>query len=157
MDATTRGGPVNPISPGQRKLLKVAVRKLDMAEPAYRDLLMRYGGCRSSKDLERDDFQKIIAQLEARGFRKEIKDGEGKAAHPTDSRRNVIRKTGECLRALKMPWRYADEIAKRMWKIQKLEWCTPQQIYHVNGELIRQLERRTERARQEREEASHAR
>ena len=53
---------------------------------------------------------------------------------PEDKRR-LIGKIGAVLADLKLPWSYADGISTKMFNIDKVEWCTPQQLYKVVAAL----------------------
>lgn len=51
------------------RLLHLARRQLDLDEATYRDLLERVAGVRSSRDLDREGFDVVMAELARLGFR----------------------------------------------------------------------------------------
>jgi hypothetical protein len=50
-------------------------------------------------------------------------------------RQRLMGKIGAVLADLHLPWNYADGIATRMFNINKVEWCSPQQLYRIVAAL----------------------
>ncbi|MBC2703982.1 phage protein GemA/Gp16 family protein [Desulfobacula sp.] len=52
-----------------------------------------------------------------------------------EDRRRLVGKIGAVLADLKLPWSYADGISTKMFNINKVEWCSPQQLYKIVAAL----------------------
>lgn len=58
-----------PISPGQKTLIKIGIKELNITEADYRDMLAeRYSGKRSCTDLTFSQAGHFIKELESKGF-----------------------------------------------------------------------------------------
>lgn len=63
-----QSGPAGAISASKIRLLKTAVRQLQIQEADYRAILQRIGGVNSSVDLTLDSFDAVMAELHRLGF-----------------------------------------------------------------------------------------
>lgn len=59
------------INANKIRLIKTAVRQLDMSDTDYRELLMRTAGVRSSTSVTLEAFDSVMAELHRLGFRYE--------------------------------------------------------------------------------------
>lgn len=66
----------------QKALLHVAKAHLGLSEDEYRALLCGAAGVESSRDLDPAGFEKVLARLEALGFRARRRYPTGRAARP---------------------------------------------------------------------------
>lgn len=57
------------LSQKQIAVLHVARRDLNLTDESYRDILMRIGGCESSRDLHPIAFERVMAYFAKLGFR----------------------------------------------------------------------------------------
>ena len=89
-----------------------------------------------------------LASCGSPAARGEIK-GRPKGSAATQAQ---IRKVGALLHQMRLPWSYADGIAKQMWHVDKLDWCTSLQLRGVITALEKEWAKR--RARELAEEAA---
>ncbi|MDW3715329.1 MULTISPECIES: gp16 family protein [unclassified Pseudomonas] len=117
-------------SPGLTKI-QIARRQLGMDDDTYRAMLKRTVGAESSKGLTPRQVGRVLAELERLGF-----EPTGKAKMPTDrqvaepppERKALVFKIGAQLASAGRPWAYADAIAQRMFQVDRVEWCEPDQL-----------------------------
>lgn len=70
------------ISPRQRKLLQVARRQIGLSDEAYYSALVRVAGVESSRDLDREGFDLMMALFEHLGFTPWKPQGKNFGARP---------------------------------------------------------------------------
>ncbi|PKN07602.1 MAG: regulatory protein GemA [Deltaproteobacteria bacterium HGW-Deltaproteobacteria-8] len=154
----------------------IAKAQLQLTDDAYRAVLARHG-VESSKELDTkglekllDHFAKLGWQAKAARTRKGDKHGApanlgrglGKGnAKPYD--RSALMTKIEALLAEKgteqgkhVPWDYAKAILKRMYKLDRLEWATPEQLRGVMVALMQGGRRKRRIMPPVPEEANHA-
>ncbi|MFA5712496.1 phage protein GemA/Gp16 family protein [Mycolicibacterium sp.] len=119
------------LAKSQIQVIHVAKAKCGMSEEDYRALLGSVGA-QSSKDLGRAQFDEIMRHFETLGFRST---GAARIRRVQESRRPLMEKIGALLTAQGLPWSYADGIAKRMFKVQRCEWCDPQRLLKIVAAL----------------------
>lgn len=121
--------------------IHVLARQLGLEDEAYRDMLAGLTGKRSAKDLDDRGRAKVLDHL-VRGA-------------PTYRPHNLrspnapaeLSKVEALLAEANRPWSYANSMAKRMWKVDRAEWCSPEQLRGLITALIvdaRRHGRRTE-------------
>lgn len=105
--------------------IHAAKRDLGMDEDTYRDMLFNVAGKRSAKDLDKEGVSKVLDHLRSIGATKigAKKPGQypGKP-HNFDSMPAMIDKIEALLADMKLPWSYADSIAKRQTGVEKIAW-----------------------------------
>jgi hypothetical protein len=57
----------------------------------------------------------------------------------------LLRKIEAFLADSRLPWAYADKIAAKICKVERVSWCTPDQMFEVTKALARQARRRGKR------------
>lgn len=124
-------------SPGLTKI-QIARRQLGMDDDTYRAMLKRTVGAESSKGLTPRQVGRVLAELERLGF-----EPTGKARMPADrqvaelppERNAMVRKIGAQLAEADRPWAYADAMAVQMFKVDRVEWCEPDQLRRLVAAL----------------------
>lgn len=122
----------------EKAVLHIAKQKLGMSEEAYRDMLGSVG-CTSSTELTQPTFEELMERLRAAGFESrggdhgKRKSGMHRAA--AASRDRMLSKIGAILADLGLPWSYADGTADRMFGVEKVRWCQPEQLHKVVAAL----------------------
>lgn len=120
----------------RRELAKIHVAKkqLGMDEDIYRGMLRAVAGAESAADLDVQGRRRVLGHLCSRGFDAK----PARKPYPgTPHNRNVperaplMRKLSAQLTEAKLPWAYADGIAKRVCKVDKVAFCNPDQLYKV--------------------------
>jgi len=135
----------------------IAKAQLKLEEDAYRAILARFGVA-SSAELDLAGLEKLIWHMEKLGWeakttRKRKRDKHGAPANlgrgygkgnvkPYD--RSLLMTKIEALLADKaagqgkhVPWDYAAAILKRMYKVDRLEWATAEQLKGVMVALMK--------------------
>ncbi len=154
-----------------KALIHVAKAQVSMTETEYRDLLGGLG-VTSCKDLDRPGFDQMMQHFEKLGFKARSREQgaasrdpgyaqatPGKAgrkrprvnvpdpgfalrATPGKGKERLMGKIRALVSDLKLSWSYADGVAKRMFKIQFVEWCDPEQLHKVVAALMYHQKRR---------------
>lgn len=138
--------------------IHVARSQLGMEEDTYRELLARvssaYGPeCRSAKDLDAEQLRAVLDEMRRLGA---ARPGAHKAGQYPGTPHNIdrlgpeIAKIEAQLADMKLPWSYADAIARRMYRIERVAWCRkPEQLVGVLAALHVEQEKRDLLARVE--------
>lgn len=124
------------ISKKQIALLHVAKTQLGLSDELYREMLGSVGVL-SSVQLTGKQYNEIMRRLEAGGFRASNRAPRTEAHVVTEERRRMVRKIDKLSEAMNLAPEYALGIARRMWGVEKLEWCTPLQLRGVVAALVK--------------------
>lgn len=113
--------------PNQAKI-HIARQQLSMDDAAYRALLARVAGVRSSTELGPRQVGAVLREFERLGFQPKPSAKTKGKPHNFAEQGAEITKIEALLADMKLPWSYADAIAKRMFKIERCAWLkTPKQ------------------------------
>jgi phage gp16-like protein len=116
----------------RRDLAKIHVAKKELAlsDEDYRALLWSVARVRSAGQLDSAGRHRVIEHMVSRGFKPRAKG----RTRPAASRELMVAK----IRALlindaggPLPDTYADAIARQMFKVERFEWCTPEQLHKI--------------------------
>jgi len=133
--------------------IHIAKKQLGMDDETYRDVLYDVAGVWSAADLDRRGRSAVIGRLKSLGFKSTYKKGRGyKSIHksakasgmhiPSSPERTpLLSKIGAILADLKLPWSYADSIAKHMYKVDKVRWLYPDQLRSVVVALVKRQQK----------------
>jgi phage gp16-like protein len=113
--------------------IHIARKQLGMDEDTYRAMLQSVGGVQSSKDLDDAGAVKVLAHLQRSGF-KPVK-RVGSVPRVAMSNQALMSKIEALLADGGKPWAYAHAMAKRMFGIEKLEWCNHDQLRRIVAAL----------------------
>jgi len=121
----------------QLSLIHIAKTQLGMDETTYRAMLASVG-VKSSKDLSNAQFDELMKRMDAGGFRVVHKSARKSGMHkkPPRDRKEIIGKIEAILAELELSWSYADGIARQMFGVEKLRFCSSDQTYKVMQALI---------------------
>lgn len=126
-------------APHMVKLVHVAKAAVRMGDEEYRALLERFGAA-SSKDrkLTLADYNEAMQVFASLGFeRRPAKRARKRPSTMGDpSRRPMFRKVEAILTEFRLPWDYADGIAKKVAGVDKVQWCNTRQLHSVLAALI---------------------
>lgn len=124
------------------RLIQIGKRQLDMAEEAYRTMLWTVARVHSSTELDHAGRQKVLAHLQACGFTPKARPGQQNrhtAERPrtfdSEDRRKQWRKVEALLTKARRPWAYAAGMAKRMFALDSLDFCTPEHLQKLIAAL----------------------
>lgn len=117
-------------------MIHIAKKYLGLDDDTYRDMLWTVARVRSSGELDHAGRANVLTHLKARGWKPK------RSGFKTEPPKNVkmssvalVSKIGALLTVLDKPWAYADGMAKKMFKVEKLTWCTPQQLHKMVAAL----------------------
>lgn len=137
-------------TPKQIKLIHVVKGALKLSDDDYRAVLAGYG-VDSSKDLDAVQAARMLADLEAKAAAAGVwKRGgapkrSGKKPHNLKtgrhSRQAQLQKIEALLTVGGKSWAYADALALRICKVEKLAWVPEGQLYKVITALRKQAQR----------------
>lgn len=140
---------MNQLAPNHRnsELAKIHIAKqqLGMDDEAYRAMLWACGRVRSSKDLDYAGRKRVLEHLEKCGFKSSAK----KATHPgrphnmnSAARGPQLSKIEALLADAGREWAYADGMAKRMFKVERVALCHEGQLQKLIAALVFDQKRR---------------
>lgn len=129
-----------PRNPSLAKI-HIAKKQLGLDDETYRAMLLQHGGVTSAKDLTPLGAAKVLHHLEKAGFKPKAAD-HGKHPKPAAGRAALVRKVEAQLADAGRPWDYVDAMAKRMFKVDKLDWLDEEQLGKVVAALAYDAKRR---------------
>lgn len=122
------------MSSGGKQKIQIARRELGLDDDVYRSILARVAGVRSSKELTPRQIGRVLEEFERLGWvpkpsSKAPAKRSGRAApKPSADREALVGKIEAQLAAAGRPWGYADGMARRMFKVERVEWCGVDQL-----------------------------
>ncbi len=122
--------------------IHIAKTQLALADDEYRNLLIQITGQTSSKDLTWQQRKALLDHFKKLGFRvKANKAGRTKPIVSPD-RASQINKIEAQLAEAGLPWSYADAMAKRICKVDSINFCLPEHLNKIIAALNYQAKRR---------------
>jgi phage gp16-like protein len=109
-------------------LSKIHIAKKDLAldEDTYRAMLQRVAGVSSAKDLSPLKTSAVLTELVRLGWKpKKSKVGRAEVA---PDREKLVSKIEAFLAEAGREWAYADGMALRMFKVERVEWLDARQL-----------------------------
>lgn len=131
------------MSAAARKI-QIGRRQLGMDDDTYRAMLMRTVGATTSKGLTPRQIGCVLAELERLGFQPTSprKAAAGRqTAEPAPERAALIGKIERQLAEAERTIAYADGMARRMFKVERVEWCDPDQLRRLVAALAYDAQR----------------
>ncbi len=123
-------------TPKETKLIHTAKRALQMDDDTYRALLQRIAGVESSKNLTPLGVARLIREFERLGFTAAPAKSAGrKTPSVTVDRQALIGKINALLADAVRPWAYADAMAQRMFRVDRVDWLDPEQTQKLVAAL----------------------
>lgn len=102
--------------------IHIAKKQLEMTENSYRKLLHSHGG-NSCTELSTQQLDAVMKTLIQKGFQVRNPKTHGKPKNFSHkSMPKMITKIEALLADMKLPWSYADSIAKQMFGIERMAW-----------------------------------
>lgn len=114
--------------------IHIAKQQLGMDDATYRAILQSITGVRSSKDLDDAGYDKVMAHFERCGFQPKPAP-RGSRPTPPQNKVALLRKIEKQLDAAERQMTYADGIAKRMFGIEKVDWCGREALQKIVAAL----------------------
>lgn len=123
-------------------VIHVGKKELGLDDDTYRDMLEHVTGKRSAKDLKIVELNKVIRELENKGFKHESKRSFGTKPDVASPKEPLIGKIEALLADKKLHWNYAVGMAKKMFGKEKLEFCTKSELHRIAAALEYDAKRR---------------
>lgn len=126
-------------------LIHVARQKLGMDDDTYRAMLWAVARVKSSTELDFAGRKKVLDHMKASGFKVVVKRaGTSARPRPAADKVALVAKIRALLIACgNKPDAYADGMSRHMFKVDRFEWCTPQQLGKIIAALSYQQQRAT--------------
>lgn len=123
-----------------QQLSKIHIAKKDLAldDDTYRALLTRVTGMSSAKVLNPLQVAAVLREFERLGWKP--KQGRAKPK-PAADRAKLVGKIEAQLADAGRPWEYGDGLAKRLYKVERLEWLDAVQLRGVVTALAKDAKR----------------
>ncbi len=137
----------------RRELAQIHIAKsqIGMTDDGYRDMLWTVARVRSAADLDWAGRKAVLDHLKACGFKARAP----KATRPTGwewvnraaaDRQAMLRKIAVMLKAAGRDKAYVDAIARRMFSVDLVEFCKPDQLHRIVSSLEFDRRRREAKA-----------
>lgn len=111
-----------PITKATLSKIHIAKQQLGMEDDIYRGLLARIAGVQSSKALNSKQAGNVLREFERLGFQpKPSAKAKGKPKN-FDQMPARITKIEALLADMRLPWAYADALARQMFKVERVAW-----------------------------------
>lgn len=107
--------------------IHIAKAQLGLDDETYRALLARVAGVRSAKDLTKRQMGLVLSEFERLGWTPKVSAKRTKPS-PSAERAALVGKIEAQLAEAGRPWTYADGMARRMYKVDRVEWCDTAQL-----------------------------
>ena len=133
-------------------VIHILKKQLGMDDSTYRQMLFMLTRKESSAELDDAERQTVIKHLESRGGvttaaqRRSAKSDHGKKPFVSAEKQGLVDKIGALLADGARPWNYARSMAKRMFKVDQLEWATAAQLHSLVAALEYDKRRRAKRS-----------
>jgi phage gp16-like protein len=138
------------------KLIHVALRQLGMDDATYRGILWACGRVTSAKDLDHAGRQLVIEHFKRCGFKVQAKQAHpGRPTNLNSANRGPLLSKIEALLAdAGRPWAYVDGMAKKMFGVDRVQFCHEQQLHRLVAALIYDKKRRARKGEGDAKEES---
>jgi phage gp16-like protein len=120
----------------QLSKIHIAKKDLGLDDETYRALLARVAGVRSAKDLNSRQIGHVLAEFARLGWQSTTKQKVARnTPKPAEDRKKLMSKVEAFLTEAKRSWAYADGMALRMFKVERVEWLDPEQLHKMVAAL----------------------
>lgn len=123
--------------------IHLAKKQLGMTDDVYRDMLWTIARVRSAADLDEHGRRAVIEHLKKCGARFTHK----RRIRPAGNKAGLIAKVQAFLAEAKRPDSYADGMAQHMFQVERIEWCTTEQLGKIIAALMYDAKRHGRRTR----------
>jgi len=113
--------------------IHIAKKDLGMSDDEYRTVLDVKFGKGSASKLTMPQLSQLVAHFQTLGW--EPAPSRGKPKNPPAERSALLSKVEAYLAEAGRPWSYADAMAKRICKVEKIAWCEPEDLAKIVAAL----------------------
>jgi phage gp16-like protein len=121
-------------------IIHVAKKQLALEDDEYRSIMLTVTGKRSSADLDDVGRKALLDHFKKIGFKS--KSGGHKRPTVGDDREPRMRKIEALLADRKLPWKYADGMARNICKKESISFCDGQDLGKIIVALVQDAKRR---------------
>lgn len=114
--------------------IKIAQKELDMADDAYRAMLVRVTGKDSCAKMAAAELEQVLAEMRRMGFVPAGKN-HGMRPHRRSSADPMMRKIEALLADGGLHWNYAHAMAKRMFGVDQVQWLSDGHMHKLVAAL----------------------
>ncbi|UPQ37726.1 regulatory protein GemA [Providencia rettgeri] len=131
-------------------IIKAAQQYLKLDDETYRSILVRMTGKNSAKKLTLDELSQVRDYLHEQGYPRKSAKKYGRRPNVPATRESILSKIEALLADAGRPWEYAESMAKNMFKREKIEWLTFDELSNLMKALIIDAKRRAKNGYQNR-------
>jgi len=113
----------------------MAKKELGLDRDTYEDVLWTVARVRSAADLDSQGRFKVIAHFKALGWKPKGGRRWGRKPAVTGNKTAIMGKLEALLADNRLPWKYADSMALRMFKVDRVAWLNPAQLHKLVAAL----------------------
>jgi len=124
----------------QLAVIHIAKKEVGMSDDEYRDLLGSVG-VESSKDLNTKTFAVVMGHFEKSGFKTKSKTRKRKINNLPEGKKALMSKLEAIILDMGLDWPYVDGMAKRSFKIEKVQWLEPPELMKLVQMMIKHQKR----------------
>ena len=125
----------DPTRPRDLKLIHAARRQMAWDDNTSRAILERVTGKSSAADLNAKERKAVLDDFARLGWRVKTRKGHRKPGTVGLDRQKLVDKIEAYLSEAKLPWAYADAMAKRICKVDSVRFCEPDQLHKLVAAL----------------------
>jgi len=118
--------------------IHIGAQQIGMDDDGYRDMLWAVARVRSAKDLDDAGRRRVLDHLRACGARFKRRG----RTQPAEGKAGLIGKVRAMLAAAGRVDAYGDGMAKRMFHVERFEWCSEDQLRRLVAALVYDANRR---------------
>lgn len=117
----------------KRELAQIHIAKsqLGMEDETYRAMLWAVARVKSAANLDWTGRKRVLEHMKACG----AKLGGKRPPRAAPDRAALVGKIGAQLADMALPWQYAHSMSSHMFKVEKVEWCSPEQLRKIVAAL----------------------
>jgi len=117
--------------------IHIAKKQLGMDDDTYRDMLFTIARVRSAAQLDAQGRRDVLRHLRACGFKAErLRNYPGRPKNiDSEARGPLLRKIEALLTDAGRPWNYAQGMARKMFHVDQLEFCSQDQLRRLVAAL----------------------
>lgn len=117
--------------------IHIAKTQLGLDDDTYRTILLNITQLKSCAQMSLVQLEAVYKNMQRLGFKAKSPAKAGRNRPNVISRREtVLRKIEALLAEASRPWAYADNTAKQMFAIERVEWLADEQLYKLMQALI---------------------
>ncbi|WP_066568085.1 gp16 family protein [Snodgrassella sp. CFCC 13594] len=114
--------------------IKIGQTQLGLDDATYRALLERVTGHRSCTEMDVGQLESVLAAMRSQGFTP-TSPTKHKRPSARTSADPMLRKVGALLADNKLPWNYAHGMARKMFRVDRVQWLNDEHMHKLIAAL----------------------